>query len=436
MADRLLDDLLEWLRIPSISTGGGLPADLRRAAEWVCERVEAAGGTAAVLETQGNPIAYGELRAGRADAPTVLVYGHYDVQGPGPADAWRSPPFEPEIREGRVYARGAADDKGNFLPLLHAACNLARSGELPVHVRVLVEGEEEVGSASVTDWLRADDRGADAAVVFDSAMVAPDTPAVVVGLRGVVVSHVRVRVAERDLHSGLFGGSAANALHVLHGMLGELLPGPDGRLRDELRQGVAAPSPEELDSWRRLPPGEEVIGQAGGRPADADAAAEFYERTGADASLDVNHVTGGEPRTVVPAAAQATVSLRLAPNQRSAEMAAVVERLLRDAAPAGVEVEMSGHRADPALFPVDSRVMRIAAAAIERAAGAPPVFVRSGGSIPIVAGFAAANIPTVLSGFSLPEDEIHAPNESYRVESLRIGERAGHELLLGLGALR
>src|SRR4051794_10989084 len=152
----LLDELTDWLRIPSISTGGGDPADLERAAQWVVDRVRAAGGSAALARPGGaNPIAVGELRAARADAPTVLIYGHYDVQGPGPLERWSSPPFEPTVRDGRVYARGAADDKGNFLPLLHVACELARGGELPVHVRVVVEGEEEAGSAGVSAWLRA-----------------------------------------------------------------------------------------------------------------------------------------------------------------------------------------------------------------------------------------------------------------------------------------
>ena len=259
MADPLLDDLLDWLRIPSISTGGGNAADLERAAQWVVDRVVAAGGTGEVVATQGNPLAVGELRAAREDAPTVLIYGHYDVQSIGDPDAWTTPPFEPEVRDGRIWARGASDDKGNFLPLLHVACELARAGELPVHVRVLVEGEEEAGGAAVGEWLRTDDRGADAAIVFDSGMADERTPAITVGLRGLVMVQVTVRTGRRDLHSGMYGGSVLNALHVAVGMLATVLPGPDGRPREELRAGIAPVSDVERASWAKLKPGDEVI---------------------------------------------------------------------------------------------------------------------------------------------------------------------------------
>ncbi|MGZ4280211.1 MAG: M20/M25/M40 family metallo-hydrolase, partial [Solirubrobacteraceae bacterium] len=193
MDQRLLDDLLDWLRIPSISTGGGDPADLERAAAWVAQRVTGAGGEARVVATEGNPLAVGELRAARKDAPTVLIYGHYDVQSAGDLDAWTTPPFAPDVRDGRVYARGASDDKGNFLPLLHVACAQAAEGSLPVNVRVLVEGEEETGGDAVAQWVRADDRGADCAIVFDSGMVDERTPAITVGLRGLVMAHLQVR---------------------------------------------------------------------------------------------------------------------------------------------------------------------------------------------------------------------------------------------------
>jgi len=435
LPDPLLEDLLDWLRIPSISTGGGKPDDLHRAAQWVCERVDAAGGDASLLVTRGNPIAYGELHAADRDAPTVLIYGHYDVQGVGDPQAWRSDPFEPEIRDGRVYARGASDDKGNFLPLLHAACSMARDGELPVNVRVLVEGEEEAGGEAVADWIRADEVGADCAIVFDGAMADENTPAVTVGLRGMVMADVRVRVGRRDLHSGMYGGSVLNAVHVLHGMLAAVLPGPDGVVREELRAGVAAPAAAELDSWAALTPGDRVISDVGGRPVSPDAGARFYERNGADTSLDVNELVAGEPRTIVPATARATVSVRLAPGQRSGEIAATLERLLRDAAPPGAEVELFTHRAEPALFDVGAPAMRLAAEAMERACGVAPAFLRSGGSIPIVAEFARKDIVTIVSGFALPGDDIHAPNESYRLESLGLGEAASRELLGALARL-
>src|SRR5215218_6895788 len=429
MAD-LLDPLIEWLRIPSISTGGGDPADLRRAAEWAAAHVERAGGAAELIQVgDGNPLVVGDLRATRGDAPTVLIYGHYDVQGAGDLSAWTSPPFEPDVRDGRLYARGAADDKGNFWPLLAVACELAASGELPVNVRVVVEGEEEAGSESIAEWIRADERGADAAIVFDSGMVDERTPAITVGLRGMLMAQITVRTGTRDLHSGIYGGS------VLHGMLAEVVPGPDGRLRDELRAGIAAPAAAERESWARLPSGEQVLAEVGGRPAYPGAAEEYYERNGADASLDVNEVVGGEPRTLVPASARGTVSLRLAPGQRADEIGPVLERLLRDAAPAGAEVEIAWHRADPALFEPDLPALVLGAQAIERATGTPPALVRSGGSIPVVAEFAARSIPTIVTGFVLPDDAFHAPDESYRLESLELGERTARELLTALAAL-
>jgi acetylornithine deacetylase/succinyl-diaminopimelate desuccinylase-like protein len=427
LADPLLDDLIEWLRIPSISTGGGDPEDVRRAAAFVCERVDAAGGDAQLLITSGNPIAYGELR-GPEGAPTVLIYGHYDVQSVGDPAAWASDPFEPEVRDGRIYARGASDDKGNFLPLLHAACAQARAGELPVNVRVVVEGEEEAGGAAVAEWLAADEGGADVAIVFDSDMADAQTPAITVGLRGMVMAEIGVRVGRRDLHSGMYGGSVLNAAHVLHAMLGAVVPGPDGVPRDELRAGVEPPAAAELESWARMRPGDEVIAEVGGRPVSPDAGARYYERNGADTSVEVNEIVVGEPRTIVPATARATVSVRLAPGQSPPAIAAELERLLRGAAPAAADVDVQVFTASPALFPVDSRPMQLAAEAIQAGTGMAPVFQRSGGSIPIVADLAAKGITTIVSGFALPDDDIHAPNESYRLESLRLGERAAHEL--------
>src|SRR6478752_4951126 len=253
MDQRLLDDLLNWLRIPSISTGDGDPADLERAAAWVVERVSGAGGEARVIATDGNPLAVGELRAAREDAPTVLIYGHYDVQSVGDPAAWTTPPFTPDLRDGRVYARGASDDKGNFLPLLHVACALARSGDLPVHVRVLLEGEEEVGGTGVLRYMDEDERRADCAIVFDGTMIDEQRPALHIAVRGVIVAHVRVRTASRDLHSGVYGGVALSAPHVLTKMLAEVVAGPDGRVRDELRAGLRAPGADEIASWAALP---------------------------------------------------------------------------------------------------------------------------------------------------------------------------------------
>jgi acetylornithine deacetylase/succinyl-diaminopimelate desuccinylase-like protein len=432
----LIDELVDWLRIPSISTGGGDPADIARAADWVCERVQAAGGSAEPDTTHGgNPLAVGELRASNGDAPTVLIYGHYDVQSVGDEGDWTTPPFEPDIRDGRIYARGAADDKGNFLPLLHVACRLAREDRLPVNVRVLVEGEEEAGSEAVAKWIAADERGADCAIVFDGGMADERTPAVTVGLRGMVMVDIGVRTATRDLHSGIYGGSVLNALHVLHAMVATVLPGPDGRVREELRAGIEEPAAAELGSWQRLKPGDEVISEVGGRPVSPDAGRDYYARNGADASLEINRIEAGEPRTIVPAGAKGTLSLRLAPRQDPAEIKDAMERLLRSAVPDGAEVSFAWQLSEPALSDPESQPVKLAVEALGRACGVPAALVRSGGSIPAVAELINHGMPTVVSGFVLPDDAFHAPNESFSLRSLELGERSAHELYSALAAL-
>jgi acetylornithine deacetylase/succinyl-diaminopimelate desuccinylase-like protein len=432
----LREELDDWLRIPSVSTGGGDAAALRQACEWVCERIEAAGGRAeAVTVDGGRPIAIGELRCSRPDAPTVLSYGHYDVQAPGPPEAWDSPPFEPTERGGRLYARGAADDKGNFLPLLHVGCELARAGELPVNVRFLVEGEEEIGSASVLRRLGRGEDEADCALVFDTIMVDERTPAITIASRGLVSAQVEVRTGARDLHSGFYGGAVLNAAHVLLAMLAEVAPDAAGRARPELAAGVAAVSPEERASWDRLPPGADAIADVGAVGVAPEAGDEFYERTGAATAVEVNMVEVGEPRTIVPATARAHVSVRLAPGQRAAEIGAELERLLRAAAPAGAEVSIEMDLADPALFDPAHPALQLAAGAMERACGTPPALVRLGGTLPLLAVLAERGMPAVVSGFALPDDAFHAPNESFRLESLRLGEAAARELYRTLAEL-
>ena len=436
-SERLLAEVLEWMEIPSISTDTDHAFELERAAAWAAERIVAAGGEAELVRTgAGNPVVVGELRSEREGAPTVLIYGHYDVQGPGPAELWETPPFVPTIRDGRIYGRGSSDDKGNFLPMLHVACELARAGELPVHVRVLIEGEEERGSGSVTQWLRSDERGAEAAIVFDSAMADRRTPAITLGLRGIVMLHLHVRTAERNLHSGVYGGSVLNALHVLHGLLAPLMPAPDGAVRAELREGTVAPDPAELDSWRTLPDAAELFAEAGARPLSPSSAADYYRRNGAEPSLEVDRISGGEPRTVVPAEAEATISLRLAPGQDAERMRATLEALLREALPPGAELEIEAEAtAAPVLVEAGSEAVQLAARALERACGTAPAFVRTGGSIPIVAELAARGYPVIVSGFALPEDQIHGPNESFSLQSLAWGEAAARALYEELAAL-
>jgi acetylornithine deacetylase/succinyl-diaminopimelate desuccinylase-like protein len=414
----LLDDLNELLRIPSVSAGRPNPEGIRQAAEWVRDRVLRAGGEAQLVG-EHNPIVYGELRAANGDdAPDVIVYGHYDVQDVGPADEWQSDPFEPTVRDGRLYARGASDDKGNFLPVLHAACELHARGELPVNVRVLIEGEEETSSGQVMEWLANDERGADAAIVFDAGMASEDMPAITTACRGYVAATVVARVAERDLHSGLYGGMEPNAIHALIETLRPLT----GELPEELRAGVAPVPEAERASWENVPPSPE-----------------FHDRTGAQPDLEVNGIVSGateELRTIIPAAAKANLSLRTAPGQKSAELGPVVEKLLRDAAPDGVELDIRWHTAEPVQFDPESPPLRLAREAFERATGKPPALIRSGATIPILAAFADRGIQTIVSGFALPEDQIHAPNESYRLESIELNERTSYELLKALGELR
>jgi acetylornithine deacetylase/succinyl-diaminopimelate desuccinylase-like protein len=435
--DAALGELSEWLRIPSVSTAGGDPAALRAAAEWARRRVLEAGGECELVEAGGaSPLVVGELRAARDEAPTVLIYGHYDVQDPGDLERWSSPPFEPDVRDGRVYARGASDDKGNFLPLLLVACAMGRAGELGVHVRLLLEGEEETPADTAERWVADDERGADAAIVFDAGMLDADTPALTVGTRGMVWADLSVRTGERPAHSGEFGGAALNAVHVLHRLLGAVLPGADGRPPEPLRAGIEPPSEAELRSWEELPPGDGLLAAAGARPADARAGAELHVRTMAETSIDVHRVAAGEPRTIVPERAEASLSVRLVAGQRGPVIAEALERLLRGALPEGAELDLTLHTAEPSRFDPASEPLQAAVRALERATGSAPVVIRSGGSIPVLAAFAARGIPAIVGGFALPEDRIHAPDESYRVASLEAGLRAARALYEELAALR
>jgi acetylornithine deacetylase/succinyl-diaminopimelate desuccinylase-like protein len=430
-----LDELFEWLRIPSVSADPAHAEDVRRAGEWVCDFVQAAGGTAELVDMGPHPLALGEIRsAPGADAPTVLLYGHFDVQPAAPLDLWSSPPFEPEIRDEWIYARGAADDKGNLFLLLKAAELLSRSGELPVNVRLACDGEEETGGQTIVDFLAQDDRGADACVIFDAAMPRRGVPAFEIGTRGLVYFHIRLRTGERDLHSGLFGGAALNAVHALMQTLAPVIALPD-----ELRTGVIPATEEERAGWQALQPGSEILAEQGARPLDARAAEEFYERTFASPAVDVHGVRAGEPdfqKTVLPVVAEANVSIRLAPGQDVDEITAAFERLIRDAAPSGAEVEIERWGTSPAgLVPPDSKAIQLAQDAFERVLGERPLLRRSGGTLPIVPALADKGIPTVLTGFDVPEGNIHAPNERFLVEHVALGVAAARETLLAFREL-
>jgi acetylornithine deacetylase/succinyl-diaminopimelate desuccinylase-like protein len=427
------DELAEFLRIPSISADPAHSADVQRAGGWVCEHIRGAGGESELVDWHGQPLALGELRASREPdrAPTVLCYGHFDVQPADPLELWESPPFEPEIRGEDLYGRGVADDKGQLFLLLCAARELAQAGELPVNVRFACDGEEETGGHSIVEFLEADERGAQAAVIFDSGMIRRGLPAFNVATRGLAYFHITLRTGTRDLHSGLYGGAALNAAHALIHTLSAMVA-VDGRLAEPLRAGLRSPTPEELAGWRELPAGADELAEQGARPMDAHAAEEFYVRTFAEPALDINGIETGSPhlqKTVIPVVATANVSIRLAPGQQVAEVAAAFTRLLSEAAPRGAELEVElWSSAPPGLVPPDAPAVQLGLNAFERVLGVRPALIRSGGTLPVVAALADRGIATIITGFSLPNANIHSPNERLLVEYVPLGIAAARAL--------
>jgi acetylornithine deacetylase/succinyl-diaminopimelate desuccinylase-like protein len=435
-----MEELSELLRIPSISADPERKDDVRRAAEWVAEAVRRMGGEAELVETDTFPLVVGEVRAsGGGDAPTVLCYGHFDVQPAGAADEWEIEPFEPEVRDGWLYGRGVADDKGQLWALLKATEELSAARELPVNVRFVCDGEEETGGHQVVDFIASDERGADAAVIFDSAMLRAGAPVFHVATRGLIYFHVRVRTGERDLHSGMFGGAAMSSTEALVQTLRGVLPGENGLAPEPLRAGIAPPSDEEARAWRELDSGSDMLDESGARPADAGAADDFYPRTWAEPAVTVNGLVGGEPhlqKTVLPVFAEANVSIRLAPGQHPDEIAPVFDRLLREAAPEGADVDVERWAsAPPGLIPPEAPAIRLAQDVFERVVGARPLLIRVGGTLPIVPALADKGIPTVITGFDLPEGNIHSPNERLRVDHIPLAVEAGKELFRAFAEL-
>jgi acetylornithine deacetylase/succinyl-diaminopimelate desuccinylase-like protein len=431
-----LEELYEWLRIPSISADPSHADDVRRAGQWLLDFVHAAGGDAEIRQTETSPLVIGDIPAsnGAPAAPTVLLYGHFDVQPPAPLDLWESEPFEPEIRDGYIYARGAIDDKGNSYLILKAAAELAASGALPVNVRIAFDGEEETGGHSIVEFLETDERGADACIIFDSGMPREDVPAFDLGVRGLVYYHLRLRTGERDLHSGVFGGAALNAAHALMRTLDAVVP-----TSDALRAGTIEVTEEERAAWAELDPGAQVLTEQGARPADDAAADEFYLRTVASPAVDVHGIAVGEPsfqKTVLPVAAEANVSIRLAPGQDVEEIDGIFQRLLREATPEGADLDIERWASSPAgLIPPDSPAVRLAQDAFERVLGRRPLLTRSGGTLPIVPTLADKGIPTILTGFGLPGANMHSPNERLLARYVPLGVAAARETLVALGDL-
>lgn len=441
MPNEWFDELAEFLRIPSISADSQCAADVIRAGEWVRDLIRGAGGECELVDWHGQPLAIGEIRASTdaESAPTILCYGHFDVQPADPLELWDSAPFEPEIRDGYLYGRGVADDKGQLYLLLSAARELALAGALPVNVRFACDGEEETGGHSIVEFIEADERGADAAVIFDSGMIRKGLPAFNVATRGLIYFHVELSSGAHDLHSGMYGGGALNAAHALIRTLDKLIA-TDGRLAEPLRAGIVPPTAEELEGWKQLPAGADELADQGARPADATAAEEFYIRTFAEPALDVNGIDSGSPyviKTVLPIRAAANVSVRLAPGQQVAVIAKAFERLLREAAPAGAELEVKLlNSAAAGVVSPGSEAIRLGQDAFESVLGVRPALIRTGGTLPIVAAFADKGVPTIISGFSLPDANIHAPNENMPAQYIPLGIQTAKALFQELGKLK
>jgi acetylornithine deacetylase/succinyl-diaminopimelate desuccinylase-like protein len=436
-----LDELSELLRIPSVSADPAHADDVVSAAEWVADKIRRSGGQAELVPYGSRPLVVGEIPAsnGAAAAPTILAYGHFDVQPPAPLELWESDPFDATIRDEWLYARGVADDKGQLWMLLHAAGLLAAEGALPVNIRVVSDGEEEVGGQSIVEFLEGDERGADCCVIFDGGMERRELPALSVATRGLAAFNLRVRTGERDLHSGMYGNAAMNAVHALVETLGGILP-REGRVPDALRIGIAPVTPEERAAWELQPTGADVLRDAGAVPYDADAAEEFYLRTTAEPSVEVNGILGGKPglkNTTVVSQAQANFTVRLAPGQDPKAVAPEVERLLREAAPEGatVEVEELEGSTRPGLVDAGSEVVKIAQDAFETSFGVRPILTRAGGTLPIMPALADKGIPTILTGFALPESHVHSPNERMLVDYFPRGVATIKELYTRLGDL-
>ncbi len=431
----LTDELTELLRIPSVSADPSHADDVRRAGEWVRDFIRSAGGEADLVETSRQPLVIGELRASRdADsAPTVLVYGHFDVQPPAPVDLWDSDPFEPEIRDDWVFARGIADDKGQLYSVLRAAADLAAEGALPVNVRIASDGEEEIGGDSIVDWVLRDERGADVCVIFDGGMERRDVPQFCTGTRGLIAFDLHVRTGRRDLHSGMYGNAALNAIHALNQTLAGILP-RDGRLPEPLRRGIIPVTPEEQESWTEIPSGEEMLGGAGAQPYDERAADEFWLRTTAESSVDVNGILGGKPglkNTTTVTSAEANFTVRLAPGQEVETIREAVEQLIHDAAPAGAEIDLRYDGGTPAsVVDPKSPPIQLGLKAFEKVFGREPLLIRGGGTLPIMAALTERGMPVVLTGVALPESSVHSPNEKLPVEYLTKAREAARELFL------
>jgi acetylornithine deacetylase/succinyl-diaminopimelate desuccinylase-like protein len=420
--ERFLSELIELLKIPSVSADSSFSEHTHSCAEYVADKLRAAGADKVkVYSTAGYPIVYGE-KILSDNLPTVLVYGHYDVQPAVPYELWDSPPFEPVIKNDRIYARGAADDKGQFYMHLKAFEAMMASAEVPCNIKFMIEGEEEVGSPNLATFVRENAAmlAADVVLISDTSMLGNDTPSIDVGLRGLSYVEVEVTGPNKDLHSGVYGGAVANPINILAKMIASMHDENNRITIPGFYDKVQELSAEERDEMAKAPFDQAAYN------AELDVDAEWgeagystMERTGIRPTLDVNGIWGGYTgegsKTVLPSKAYAKISMRLVPNQNSHEITEIFENYFRSVAPKGVRVEVRPHHGgEPAVTPIDSPEYLAASMAMEKTFGKKPIPTRGGGSIPIVALFEEVlGLKSVLMGFGLDIDALHSPNESY-----------------------
>jgi acetylornithine deacetylase/succinyl-diaminopimelate desuccinylase-like protein len=432
--EAFLEDLKGWLRIPSISTLPEHADDIRKAASYAVEQLQRNGFEhVEAIQTQGHPLVYGEwLNA--PGKPTLLIYGHYDVQPVDPINLWISPPFEPTIRDGNMYARGACDDKGQVMLVFKALETLMQvNGTLPINVKVLIEGEEEAGGESIEHYVRTypERLACDAAFICDTHMPSKELPALIYGLRGIIYTEVEVQGATRDLHSGTYGGIAPNPLHALAIIISRLKDA-DGHIHipglyDRLRK----PTHAERDFWQHDPLhiGETLREEMGIAQLSGELEHPPMERIWARPTLEVHGISGGftgeGAKTVIPAIAKAKISLRLPPDITSQDALLLFEQAVKEVAPTDVHFKVINiHGGEGILVSPDSAPMIAAASALQEVYGKEPVYIREGGSIPVAALFyEQLNVPVVLMGFGLPDDNLHAPNEKYSLDQFFNGVR-------------
>lgn len=422
--DRFLDELLSLLRIPSVSADSKYKDDVARCADAVKESLLAAGvDMAEICPTPGHPIVYGEKMVD-ASLPTVLVYGHYDVQPADPLELWTSGPFEPVIKEGRIYARGACDDKGQMFMHVKALEVMAKTGSMPCNIKFMIEGEEEVGSSNLGKFLEHNKEKlkADIVLVSDTSMISMEHPSIESGLRGLAYMEVEVTGPNRDLHSGVYGGAVANPINILCKMIASLHDAQNHITIPGFYDKVQELTDAEKSSLNAAPFNQQEyndelgVGEEWGEQGYSN-----LERTGTRPTLDVNGIWGGYTgegaKTVLPSKAFAKISMRLVPHQVSGEISDMFARHFESIAPKGVQVKVTAHHGgEPVVTPTDSVAYQAAAKAISTTFGKEPIPTRGGGSIPIIALFEKTlGLKTVLLGFGLDNDNIHSPNEKYDV---------------------